>query len=534
MLSLANRQPILGPTKFTRPGEYDVEQFIHELSDSYTVKKERVRTETVRIYDTFDWRLFNKSLVLYSSGDKLHLRKLSEREILYSVTIPSVPVFVWEFPSSRLKEQLAAVIDVRALLKLAEIHSRSMPYRLLDREGKTVVRLVYEEIRSSRDRKAPALAAHLWLEPVRGYSKHYQRIARRFEQAGLTVSTEDEIYFKGLKASDKTPGSYSSKLAFQLDPAMRADEAAKVILRFLLRVLQVNAVHIEKDIDTEFIHDFRVAVRRTRAALGQIRSVFPAETTERFKKDFAFVGQLTNELRDLDVCLLKEDAYKAKVAPVLRKDIEPLFDYLRKKRSEAFQKVIRGLKSKRVATVLKDWEVFLDTSPQDSPVAANAGVPAITLAQKRIFRKYKSAVKAGTRISENADDKMLHVLRIHCKKLRYLMEFFASLFHPEAINSLIDQLKRLQDNLGDFNDLRVQEEYLLTVARQLPANREGSEKIFLAIGSLVGALAGDRKLVKNAFAETFADFAAPANKELFQNLFAGQTSLRTHDNTGHL
>jgi len=121
---------------------------------------------------------------------------------------------------------------------------------------------------------------------------------------------------------------------------------------------------------------------------------------------------------------------------------------------------------------------------------------------------------------------MLHVLRIHCKKLRYLMEFFASLFHQETINSLIEQLKRLQDNLGDFNDLRVQEEYLLTVAKQLPANRGQSEKIFLAIGSLVGALAGDRQIVRNAFAETFADFSAPANKELFQNLFATQTPLR--------
>jgi len=524
MLSVVNRQPAVDPTQFNLPGEYDIEQFINESSDPYVVKKERGKTETVRIYDTFDWRLFNKSLVLYSSGDKLHLRKLSEREILYSVTIPSVPVFIWEFPPGKLKEQLAAVIDVRALLKLAEIHSLSRPYRLLDQEGKTVVRLVYEEIRSSRDRKAPALAAHLWLEPVRGYSKHFQRIARRFEQAGLTVSTEDEIYFKGLKASDKTPGSYSSKLAFQLDPAVRADEAAKVILRFLLRVLQVNAVHIEKDIDTEFIHDFRVAVRRTRAALGQIRSVFPAETTERFKKDFAFVGQLTNELRDLDVCLLKETAYKAKVAPILRKDIEPLFDYLRKKRSEAFQKVIRGLKSKRVATVLKDWEVFLDTSSQDSPAAANAGVPAITLARKRILKKYQSAVKAGNKISESTDDRTLHVLRIHCKKLRYLMEFFASLFHPETMTTLIEQLKRLQDNLGDFNDLRVQEEYLMTVATQLPVTRtEGPGKVFMAIGSLVGALAGDRKNVRNAFAQTFADFAAPANKELFQNLFAVQT-----------
>jgi hypothetical protein len=106
------------------------------------------------------------------------------------------------------------------------------------------------------------------------------------------------------------------------------------------------------------------------------------------------------------------------------------------------------------------------------------------------------------------------------------MEFFASLFHPETMTTLIEQLKGLQDNLGDFNDLRVQEEYLMTVATQLPVVRaEGSERIFLAIGSLIGALAGDRKIVRNAFAETFANFAATANKELFQNLFAVQTPL---------
>jgi CHAD domain-containing protein len=510
------------PTPFNLPGEYDIEQFISESSDPYTVKKERVKIETIRIYDTFDWRLFNKSLVLYSCAGKLCLRELSKKENLHSVDITSFPVFVRDFPSGQLKEELAAVIGVRALLKLAEVHSRSLPYRLLDREGKTVVRLVYEEIRSSRKKNAPALAAPLWLQPVRGYSKHSQEIARRFEQAGLTVSTEDDLYFKGLKTSDKTPGSYSTKVSLRLDPNMRADEATKAILRFLLGVIRVNAAHIEKDMDTEFIHDLRVAVRRTRAALGQIRSVFPAEPTERFKEDFAFVGKLTNELRDLDVCLLKEDAYKAKVAPVLRKDIEPLFVYLRKKRSEAFQKVIRGLKSERYETILKDWEKFLDTSPQDSPAPANAEVPAITLARKRILKKYRNVVKAGNKISESTDDKMLHVLRIHCKKLRYLMEFFASLFHPETMNVLIEQLKRLQDNLGDFNDLRVQEEYLMTVATRLPVIPGRSGKGFMAIGSLVGALARDRKTVKDAFAETFAQFSAPANKELFQNLFTVQ------------
>jgi hypothetical protein len=79
--------------------------------------------------------------------------------------------------------------------------------------------------------------------------------------------------------------------------------------------------------------------------------------------------------------------------------------------------------------------------------------------------------------------------------------------------------------LGDFNDLRVQEEYLLTVAKNLSVNSGKSGKVFLAIGGLVGALARDRTMVRNAFAETFADFAAPANRELFQNLFAVQTAL---------
>ena len=146
---------------------------------------------------------------------------------------------------------------------------------------------------------------------------------------------------------------------------MRSDEATKVILRFLLHVMRINEVNIEKDLDTEFLHDFRVAIRRTRSALGQIQYVFPTGTTDRFKKDFAFVGKLSNELRDLDVYLLNENTYKAMLPPALRDDIDPLFEYLRQKRSKALQKVLSGLKSKKYAKILQDWEAFLNQPRQD-------------------------------------------------------------------------------------------------------------------------------------------------------------------------
>ena len=275
--------------------------------------------------------------------------------------------------------------------------------------------------------------------------------------------------------------------------------------------------------DTEFIHDFRVAIRRTRSALGQIKYVFPTKTTDRFKKDFSFVGRLSNELRDLDVYLLNEDKYKAMLPPILRDDIDPLFDYLRKKRSKALHKVIRGLKSKKYAKILQDWEAFLNKPQRDSVTASNAKLPVIDLARNRIYKKYRNVVKVGNQILENTEDEMLHVLRIHCKKLRYLMEFFSSLFPPKKINTLIDQLKKLQDNLGDFNDLRIQREYLLNIIEELPIAHQQSKKTLAAIGSLIGALVNEKQAVKDAFAKTFTDFTSPANQGLFRELFASAT-----------
>ena len=512
--------------KYKLPDGYKEQRFIRKLADQYAIRKEPAIANRFTIYDTFDWRLFNKSLVLYGSGNKLFLRKLAKSEIMHSLEISPLPVFIWDFPDGELKNQLAPIIKMRALLRLVDLHSRSTPYRVLNQNEKTVARLAHEEIRLSTNKDAPALATYLWLKPVKGYPKYFRNLAKRIEEAGLTISKEKDIYFKALELVDKKPGDYSAKVNIQLDPEMRADEATKIILRFLLHVMRINEAYIEKDLDTEFLHDFRVAIRRTRSALGQIKYVFPTEATNRFKENFAFVGKLSNDLRDLDVYLLDEATYKAMLPPVLHDDIDPLFDYLHKKRSTALRKVMRGLNTKKYAIILKDWEVFLNEPYQDSETAVNAQLPVIELARKRIYKKYRGVVKTGNRILKNAEDEMLHVLRIECKKLRYLMEFFSSLFLRKKINVLIGQLKKLQDNLGDFNDLCIQQEYLLKITQELPATHQQAKKTLVAIGCLIGTLDRKRQQVKDAFANTFTDFASPANQKLFRELFASQAQER--------
>ncbi|HXV98801.1 MAG TPA: CHAD domain-containing protein, partial [Anaerolineae bacterium] len=135
-------------------------------------------------------------------------------------------------------------------------------------------------------------------------------------------------------------------------------------------------------------------------------------------------------------------------------------------------------------------------------------------------------------IAEDSEEKMLHALRIECKKLRYLMEFFSSLFPAKEIALLIGQLKQLQNNLGEFNDLRVQQEHLSSIVTELSDEELQVRRTILAVGSLIGALDDKKLQVKEAFAQTFTDFMAPATQQLVKALCACQRKRLPGDNPG--
>ena len=494
------------------------QQIISELANHYMLRREQSTAKNIGIYDTFDWRLFEKSLVLYNSEDELILHKLSDYKIVQRTKVRSLPHFVWDIPDGDLKKLLAPILEVRALLKLVEVHSQSTTYRILNQEEKTVVRLSYEEIRLSSQVREPALSACLCVEPVQGYPRYYRTSVKRLREMGYIQISPENMYFNVLKQVNKIPGDYSSKLRLQLEPDMCSDEATKTILRFLLRIIKINGKYIAKDLDTEFLHDFRVAVRRTRVALSQIKRVFPEDTTMIFQRDFAILSKLSNELRDLDVYLLKENIYEQMLPDNLRDAIKSLFLFLKTRRSKVFEEVKNGLHSHEYVEILRKWEAFLYQPCEHSPSAPNAEVPVFELARKRIHRKYTGILKTGAEILEESSDGRLHTLRIECKKLRYLMEFFSSLYSSEKISTLIKELKTLQDHLGNFNDLCIQRDYLRKIADELPITGQQDRSTILAIGSLIGSLEEQIQATKGSFSKIFTRFTSPKNNELYHDL----------------
>ena len=110
-------------------------------------------------------------------------------------------------------------------------------------------------------------------------------------------------------------------------------------------------------------------------------------------------------------------------------------------------------------------------------------------------------------------------MRIECKKLRYLLEFFASLFNTDDITLLIKQLKRLQDNLGDFNDLYVQQEKLKDFLQNHVLQIKDSQQVAAAVGGLITGLYQRQIAVRAAFTQTFKEYSKKENIQLYQYLF---------------
>lgn len=124
----------------------------------------------------------------------------------------------------------------------------------------------------------------------------------------------------------------------------------------------------------------------------------------------------------------------------------------------------------------------------------------------------------GVVIDSSSSAKALHRLRVECKKLRYLLEFFRSLYKPENLAPLVKDLKRLQDNLGTFNDLRVQQAAMKKFGRQMANEGIAIGESREAIRSVVEWLKVRQAKERKGFNKRFTQFSGTENRERLRRL----------------
>lgn len=512
------------PTLFRIPDKVRPDSLAEIFRESFAVKKVSATTEQREWFDTFDWRLFKAGLELYKSGNMAHIIGPNQAVQDFRINTGTVKTFVHELPDSRMQSRLKPIVEMRALLPQLKAGLRSELFSLLNADEKTVVRARFEEYTLGAGKNVQRCRL-LLLSPVVGYKEDLAATKSLLIQQGFTKITGKPFEYL-LQKSGLNPNWYTTRINVLLQPGDTICLSIKKILRFLYKIMEQNRPGMLQDVDSEFLHDFRVATRRTRSALGQIKDVFPDRTVNRFKRDLSHVGQLSNRLRDLDVYLLQREEYRHMLPKHLRDGIEFFFEDIGRKRANEFKKFKRSLNSARVQSILSDWQKFINLPTEKYTSAANSARPTLEMARFFIFKKYRKILRKGKTIGAHSEDKKLHELRIDCKKLRYLMEFFYSLFPGDQITLLIRQLKKLQDNLGRFNDLSVQKDFLQDWLDKYESQKEQKVATAAAVGCLIGLLESEQQQVRLRFHKTFDRFTDRDIKKVFRKLFRGQQGSR--------
>jgi len=514
------------PVPFSIPRGTDAATLIDALRGhlSLGLREEPARNPTLTLLDTFDWRVHEAGgyLALEAAGKARRLTwwPPDASAALASAPVPGLPRFVTDLPPGDLRERLTTVVETRALLPLVRLRSHVRPFDLIDGSEKTVLRLTLEEHRAegAGHRNGPWLR-RLRVLPVRGYPQAVDEVLR-LARGPLGLSAEERpLHEEALAAVGRAPGDYSSSLDFQLAPDQRADAALQVVLRRLLDTALANEDGIRRQIDTEFLHDLRVAVRRARSLLGQVKGVFPDRNVQVLRKELGWLGSRTNVARDMDVYLHALETYRGALPSGLADRLEPLRGFLLEHRARAYRDLGVMLDSARFRRLVHRWRGLARRPSPRRPTAPRAAQPIARVARKRIWRAYRGVMRAGSAIRRSSPPRALHEVRIACKKLRYLMEFFRSLFPAESIGQLIKALKAFQDNLGEYQDLAVQQDQLRGFERAMA--REGGlpAKTREAMERLVEHLAGRQAEVRQHFAERFAEFSGEETTGTFRRLF---------------
>ncbi|MBE2263917.1 MAG: CHAD domain-containing protein [Burkholderiaceae bacterium] len=274
--------------------------------------------------------------------------------------------------------------------------------------------------------------------------------------------------------------------AVRLSASDSPEQAFQAVALRCLAQLQANTAGVIDSDDPEYLHQARVALRRLRAALQLFAPVLPPRLVERWSRNWRSLGQSLGAARDLDV-------FAGSLLPELTgslsaRDTARLQRWARARSTAARADARSGLQSARHADHLLTFtQAVLKLAPMHpaSGTAADAAnhdavagsgkqsrkpsraSPTLKRWAREQLQEREQRLFRRVRRTEMVDDDGRHRVRIEAKKLRYGLDFFASLWPHERLHGYGQSLAAAQDLLGRMND-RVSARRLLTTQPAAP------------------------------------------------------------------
>ena len=233
-------------------------------------------------------------------------------------------------------------------------------------------------------------------------------------------------------------------------------EAGRKTLLFHFALMLKHEEGTRLGADIEELHDMRVATRRMRAALDVFGPFYKNKVVKFHLKGLRATGRALGRVRDLDVFMEKAQRYLASIPESNRPGLDPLMQAWQAELALARKKMVVYLDSNRYQQFKQDFNAFVSTPGQgvQPKKAAHPTPNLVRHVAPVLIHSRLASVRTFETVIANATTVQLHALRIEFKKLRYTLEFFREVLGVGA-EAVINEIKKVQDHLGDLNDADV-------------------------------------------------------------------------------
>ena len=227
-----------------------------------------------------------------------------------------------------------------------------------------------------------------------------------------------------------------------------AEEGARYVALALLADADHAAERLGAGSDDEALHDFRVALRRTRSTLRAFRPWLKGSVERKMEKRLRRLAHATNDARDAQVELRWIGGQRNALGNRQRAAVDYLSERVETRRTAWAREQSRVLAryarlSRKLLERLHTYRGRIDVSARSNTYgSALAGGVAGHLAT---MRERVAAIRGS------GDEENIHRARIEGKKLRYLLEPLRGYYHADA-QQIVKGLKQFQDVLGELHD----------------------------------------------------------------------------------
>lgn len=232
-------------------------------------------------------------------------------------------------------------------------------------------------------------------------------------------------------------------------------EAGRKVLRFHFQNMLRHEDGVRLGEDIEELHDMRVASRRMRAAVELFGEAFTEKALKNHQKGMRQIGRALGRVRDLDVFIAKAQTYQNGLEPDPEHDLAPLLAVWETQRQASRQEMLAHLDSPGYQRFKEKFTRFVETPFMGAlPHEGSTAIYAVRQAAPLLIYRRLAAVQAFEPLLPTASLTQLHALRIEFKRLRYALEFLQEALGAQT-KTCIQELKRMQDHLGDLQDANV-------------------------------------------------------------------------------